>query len=57
MDDKATIEYYRARFLKCKSALEQISLALGPYDRNPLKHAENVIKDMQNTAKETLEQI
>ena len=33
-----------------RAALEEISLGKGPYNRNPLIHAENIIEDMKAIA-------
>ncbi|HUV74230.1 MAG TPA: hypothetical protein VMW79_07970 [Anaerolineae bacterium] len=35
---------------RLRSALEEISLGKGPYNRNPLIHAENIIEDMKAIA-------
>ena len=37
-----------------RKALEEIALSRGPYSRDPLKHAENVIKAMVEEAKTAL---
>lgn len=55
--DKVTTEWAIPLLRGCRLALEEISLGRGPFNRDPLKHAENTVEAMKEIAKTTISEI
>lgn len=45
------------KYKKAIEALELIEIGMGPYNRNPLTFANNVIEALKNIAKECLDEL